>query len=209
MARPEKVAKVNEVAERFEAANATLLTEYSGLSVSALADLRRQLRESDAEYHVVKNTLTRRAAVKAGVEVPDDVLTGPTAITFCAGDPVAAAKVLRRFSKDHPGLVMKAGILEGSLLDAGETDRLADLESREEMLAKLAGMFGTIVAQPARLAIANLEKAARIFGALQDKKPSEALAPADGQAEEAEEAAPAAEAAEAGDAVQAETASTE
>jgi large subunit ribosomal protein L10 len=193
MARPEKVAKVNEVAAQFDASAATVLTEYSGLSVADLADLRRRLRESGADYKVVKNTLTRLAARKAGVEIPDELLTGPTAITFCADDPVAAAKVLRSFSKDHPGLVIKAGIVEGSLLDAAETTRLADLESREELLAKLAGMFGTVLAQPARLALANLEKAARLFAALQDKKPAESSAPAQTEAADTDGEAPDAE----------------
>lgn len=188
MARPEKVAVVEEVAERLEQSAATVLTEYSGLSVANLAELRSRLRESGAEYKVVKNTLTRLAARKAGVDLPDELLTGPTAITFCADDPVAAAKVLRSFSKDHPGLVIKAGIVEGSLLDAAETSKLADLESREELLAKLAGMFGTIMAQPARLARANLDKVARLLGALQDKLPAEPATPAASEAP-AEEAA--------------------
>lgn len=183
MARPDKVAKVDEVADRLGQATATVLTEYSGLSVSDLAELRRRLRESDAEYAIVKNTLTRLATRKAGVEIPDDLLTGPTAITFCAGDPVAAAKVLKTFARQHPGLVIKGGVVEGSLLDAEETSRLADLETREELLSKLAGLFGATLAQPARLARANLEKAARLFAALQEKKPAEA-APAEAAAPE-------------------------
>lgn len=190
MARPEKVAVVDEVAERLEQSAATVLTEYSGLSVANLAELRGRLRESGAEYKVVKNTLTRLAARKAGIDLPDELLTGPTAITFCADDPVSAAKVLRAFSKDHPGLVIKAGIVEGSLLDAAETSKLADLESREELLAKAAGMFGTILAQPARLARANLDKLARLFGALQDKLPADATPAVAEEPAEAAEAAP-------------------
>lgn len=174
MARPDKVAVVDEVRERLTASTATVLTEYRGLTVSELADLRAELRKSEAAYAVVKNTLTRIAARDAGIDIPDEMLVGPTAITFCAGDPVAAAKVLRQFSRGHPELVVKGAVLDGKLLDAAETLRLADLESREELLARLAGMFQTIVAQPARLAQANLSKAARLFAALQDKLPAEA-----------------------------------
>lgn len=170
MARPDKVAVVDEVRERFSDSNAAVLTEYRGLTVSELAHLRRELRKSEAEYRVVKNTLTKIAARDAGVDIPGELLTGPTAITFCTGDPVAAAKALRAFSREHPALVVKGGILDGRLLDAAETLRLADLESREELLARLAGLFQAVVAQPARLAHASLSKAARLFAALQTKR---------------------------------------
>lgn len=170
MVRPEKVAVVEEVRERLSGSTAAVLTEYRGLTVPELAQLRADLRKTDAEYKVLKNTLTRLAARDAGLDIPDELLTGPTAVTFCAGDPVAVAKALRAFSKDHPALVVKGGILDGRLLDAAETMQLADLESREELLGKLAGMFMTIIAQPARLAQANLSKAARLFGALRAKR---------------------------------------
>jgi large subunit ribosomal protein L10 len=170
MARPDKVAVVDEVRDRLSESTATVLTEYRGLTVTELADLRAELRKNDAEYKVVKNTLTRIAAKDAGFEVPDELLVGPTAITFCAGDPVAVAKALRAFSKDHPELVVKGSILDGKLLDAADTMKLADLESREELLGKLAGMFEAILAQPARLALANLTKAARLLAALQAKR---------------------------------------
>jgi large subunit ribosomal protein L10 len=170
MPRPDKVAVIDEVSQRLTDATATVLTEYRGLSVDDLAELRAKLRENDASYRVVKNTLTRLAARDAGFDIPDDVLVGPTAITFCAGDPVAAAKVLRTFSRQHPELVIKGGVLDGRVLDAAETTRLADLESREELLARLAGTMQAIIAQPARLAQANLSKLARLFAALQDKK---------------------------------------
>jgi len=173
MPRPDKVAAVDEVSQRLTDATATVLTEYRGLSVDDLAELRAKLRESDASYRVVKNTLTRLAARDAGFDIPDDLLVGPTAITFCAGDPVAAAKVLRAFSRQHPELVIKGGVLDGRLLDAAETTRLADLESREELLARLAGLMQAIIAQPARLAQANLSKLARLLAALQDKKAEE------------------------------------
>lgn len=197
MVRPEKVAVVEEVRERLSGSTAAVLTEYRGLSVSELAELRADLRKTDAEYKVLKNTLTRLAARDAGFDIPDELLTGPTAVTFCAGDPVAVAKALRAFSKRHPALVVKGGILDGRLLDAAETMQLADLESREELLGRLAGMFMTIIAQPARLAQANLSKAARLFGALRAKREEggETLPPpGESAATEAEAASPPAEA---------------
>ena len=173
MPRPDKVAVVEEVSRDLTDATATVLTDYRGLTVDDLAELRAKLRASDARYKVVKNTLARLAASDAGLNIPDDLLLGPTAITFCAGDPVAAAKVLRTFSRQHPALVIKGGVLEGRVLGAEETTRLADLESREELLARLAGMMQTIIAQPARLAQAQLSKFARLLAALQDRKASE------------------------------------
>jgi large subunit ribosomal protein L10 len=170
MARPDKAAVVTDVRDRMTGASATMLTEYRGLTVSQLARLRAELRKAGAEYRVVKNTLTKIAVRDAGYEVPDELLTGPTAITFCGDDPVAAAKALRTFAKDNPALVVKGAILEGRFIDAGETSRLADLASREELLAKAAGLMQAIVAQPARLALASLSKAARLFAALQEKR---------------------------------------
>jgi large subunit ribosomal protein L10 len=170
MPRPDKVAAVEDVRQGLIDATATVLTEYRGLSVDELADLRARLRGSDASYRVVKNTLTRLAVRDAGVDIPDTMLVGPTAITFCAGDPIAAAKVLRAFSREHPELVIKGGVLEGRVLDAEETSKLADLESREELLARLAGLMQAIIAQPARLAQANLSKFARLLAALQEKR---------------------------------------
>lgn len=196
MARPDKVAAVTMVRDGMERSSATVLTEYRGLTVAELAQLRAQLRATDAEYRVVKNTLARLAARDAGIDVPDDVLTGPTAVTFCAGDPVATAKVLRAFSGEHPALVVKGSILDGKLLDAADTLKLADLESREELLSKLAGMMQSVVAQPARLALASLSKAARLFAALVEQRtqagetadaPPADAPPADGPAPDAGE----------------------
>jgi large subunit ribosomal protein L10 len=191
MARPEKVAVVREVRRRLEESPATMLTEYRGLSVPELRELRTKLRESGADYKVVKNTLTRLAARDAGLDVPDALLVGPTAVTFCGEDPVAAAKVLRSFSREHPELIVKGSIFEGNVLTAEETLKLADLASREELLAQIAVMLGTLLAQPARLARANLDKLARLLGAYQDKlgeagEPGEAGGT--GAAEEAAEA---------------------
>jgi len=173
MGRAEKVAVVEEVRERLERSTATLLTEYRGLSVGDLRALRTELRKADAEYKVAKNTLIRIAVREAGLDVPAEVLTGPTAITFCTGDPIAAAKLLRAFSRQRPALVIKGGVLEGEVLSAAEAQRLADLDSREELLARLAGLFEAVVAQPARLAQASLTKAARLFAALQEKREQE------------------------------------
>lgn len=170
MVRPEKAAVVTEVRERLADATATVLTEYRGLTVGELQDLRARLKQTDAEYKVIKNTLARRATADAGFDVPDDLLVGPTAITFCAGDPVATAKVLRAFSREHPNLVIKGGILDGNLLDAEATLKLADLASREELLARVAGLMEAVLAQPARLALASLSKVARLMAAYQDKR---------------------------------------
>lgn len=170
MPRPEKAAVVDEVRERLQDSTATLLTEYRGLSVADLRELRVQLRAADAEYKVAKNTLIRMATLQAGFDVPGEVLTGPTAVTFCTGDPVATAKILRAFSREHPALVVKGAILEGAVLSAEEALRLAELASREELLARLAGLFEALLAQPARLAQASLVKAARLFAALQEKR---------------------------------------
>lgn len=179
MARPDKVAAVEETRERFERSAAAVVTDYRGLSVDELQELRRALRGSNAEYRVVKNTLTRLAARDAGVSIPDELLTGPTALTFCREEPVGPAKVLQEFSRRHPGLVVKGAVFDGQVLSAEEAMRLAELSSREELLARLAGMMETLVAQPARLARANLEKAARLFAAYRDQLPAE---PASGSA---------------------------
>ena len=170
MARPEKVAVVAEISERLQSSSAALLTEYRGLSVDDLAQLRRQLREHNAEYRVVKNTLTRRAVADAGMSLPDDLLTGPTALTFCDGDPVAATKVLKRFSERHPALVIKGGVVEGQLLSAEQAHQLAELQSREELLSRLAGVFNQVLAQPAQLAQASLSKMARLLSAYHSQR---------------------------------------
>lgn len=191
MARPDKVAVVDDVRQGLTESTATVLTEYRGLSVDDLAELRARLRTTDASYRVVKNTLTRLAVRDAGFDIPDTMLVGPTAITFCAGDPVAVAKVLRTFSREHPQLVIKGGVLDGRLLDADETNKLADLESREELLARLAGMMQAVVAQPARLAQASLTKFVRLLAALQDKRTTEQGPAAHGDtATDADAAAP-------------------
>jgi len=188
MPRPEKVAVVDEVRDKLSSSTATVLTEYRGLTVSQLATLRAELRKANAEYKVAKNTLTRIAAREAGLEVPDAMLSGPTALAFCGDDPVSVAKALRTFAKANPALIVKGAVLEGRLLTAEETGQLADLASREELLSKVAGMIQTLVAQPARLALASLTKMAQLMAALQEKKAAD---PQPAAAEQAAEEAPA------------------
>ena len=138
MARPDKAAAVAELVDSFQASTGAVLTEYRGLTVKQLQDLRRALGEN-ASYAVVKNTLTQIAAKDAGVESFDSLLEGPSAIAFIKGDPVVAAKGLRDFAKANPTLVIKGGVLDGKPLDAAEIAKLADLESREVLMGKLAG----------------------------------------------------------------------
>jgi large subunit ribosomal protein L10 len=148
--RPEKVAVVEEVRERFDSASAAVLTEYRGLNVSSFAQLRRALREAGGEMKVYKNTLVRFAARDLGLEI-DDLLTGPTAIAFVDGDPVNVAKALRDFARTNPALVVKGGLLGDKTMSAAETQALADVEPREVLLAKLAGAMAAPMIQFAGL----------------------------------------------------------
>jgi large subunit ribosomal protein L10 len=168
MARPDKAADVAELVESFQESAGAVLTEYRGLTVKQLQSLRRSLGEN-ADYAVVKNTLTKIAATEAGIEGFDALLTGPTAIAFINGDVVAAAKGLRDFARANPSLVIKGGVLEGKSLDAGEIAKLADLESREVLLARLAGGMLASLSQAVYLLNAPLAQAARVAGALQAK----------------------------------------
>lgn len=181
MARPDKVAKVQEVAAQLDGAAATLLTHYRGLSVTELAQLRARLREADAELKVVKNTLTRRAATAAGIDGLDELLVGPTGLVFCHQDPVGPAKALKAFAKDHPDLVFRGGYLEGEVIDGDAALGLADLASREELLATLAGLLEGALSGFARLLQAPLAGQARAMQALVDQRGGEgaADAPAD------------------------------
>ena len=143
MAQADKVATVAEIADRFRSSNAAVITEYRGLTMAQLTELRRSLGR-DTAYTVAKNTLVKRAAADAGVAGIDDLFVGPTAVAFVTGEPVDAAKALRDFARTHPMLVIKGGLLEGRALEPAEVTRLADLESREVLLSKLAGaMKGT------------------------------------------------------------------
>ena len=188
MAKPEKASAVSELAEDFRTSQATLVTEYRGLSVTSMKALRRTLG-STTKYSVVKNTLTKIAAREAGVPIPDEMLKGPSALAFVKGDPIDAARMLRDFSRENPFLVIKGGIYEGKAVTKEEVMQLANLESREVLLAKLAGaMKGSIA------------KAARVFDALRIKleagstaapaAPDEVAAPVEVVAEAVAEAAP-------------------
>lgn len=219
MARPDKAAKVAELTGEFNSSSAAVLTEYRGLTVAELKNLRRSLGE-DASYAVAKNTLTAIAAKEAGVEGLDDLLSGPTAIAFIKGDVAAVAKKMQDFAKDQPLLVIKGGVMDGKILDVDMVKRLANLEPREVLLAKLAGAMKASMQGAVSMFAAPLTQAAQLLGALQDKaqadpsviggageapaaaaesadasedqKPEEAAAPA---ADDAADAAPAAEAA--------------
>ncbi|AQP50013.1 50S ribosomal protein L10 [Tessaracoccus flavescens] len=166
MARPDKAAKVAELTDAFSNSAAAVLTEYRGLTVKDLKELRRSLGEN-ATYAVAKNTLTTIAAKEAGIEGIEESLNGPTAIAFVTGDIAAATKGLRDFAKANPSLAIKGGVLEGKFLDAKAVLKLADLESREVLLAKLAGAMQANLAKAAYMLAAPLAKGARVLGALQ------------------------------------------
>ncbi|WP_104137750.1 50S ribosomal protein L10 [Cryobacterium sp. Y62] len=166
-----KEATVAELTEKFQSSTAVLLTEYRGLTVAQLKSLRKSISE-DATYAVVKNTLTKIAANKAGITSFDEELVGPSAIAFVHGDPVAVAKILRAFTKANPLLVVKGGYFDGNPLTAAEVGKLADLESREVLLAKLAGAFKASLFGAAYLFQAPLSKAVRTIDALREKQES-------------------------------------
>jgi len=165
MATPDKTAAVAEIVEDFRTANATVLTEYRGLSVGLMKQLRRSLGVKN-KYSVVKNTLTKIAAKEAGVDLDPALLAGPSAVAFIKGDPIDAAKALRDFAKENPLLVIKGGIFDGKAVTTAEIMQLANLESREVLLAKIAGAMK-----------ASMSKAARTFDALRIKMEAGAPAP--------------------------------
>lgn len=169
----QKEASVAELTKQFEDSTAVLLTEYRGLTVGQLKELRNSIRQ-DAEYAVVKNTLTKIAANNAGITSMDDDLKGPSAIAFVHGDPVTVAKGLRAFAKAHPLLVIKGGFFDGAPLSAEEVGKLADLESREVLLAKLAGAMKASMFGAAYLFNAPLSAAVRAVDALRQKQESAA-----------------------------------
>jgi large subunit ribosomal protein L10 len=169
MANPEKVDAVSEIAELFRESDAAVITEYRGLSVGDLKELRRSLG-SETTYAVVKNTLTEIAAREAGITALDGTLSGPTAIAFIKGEPVGPAKALRDFAKTHDQLVIKSGFFEGNVLSQEDVQKLADLESREVLLAKAAGAMKASMSKAAATFAAPLSKAARTVDALRAKQ---------------------------------------
>jgi large subunit ribosomal protein L10 len=196
VANQEKTAAVAEITERFQGSSAAVLTEYRGLTMAQLTQLRRSLGDGTT-YAVVKNTLTRRAASEAGFPVPEELLTGPTAIAFISGDPVEAARGLRDFSRTNPLLVIKGGVLDGKALSPDDVRRLADIEPREVLLARLAGAMQGPLAKAAGLLQAPLSQVARLAAALQEKRqagaPADETTDAGAPADETTDAAPAAE----------------
>jgi large subunit ribosomal protein L10 len=172
MARPEKVQAVTDIREGLETAEAVFLTEYRGLSVQAVQDLRRSLRDSGAEYKVVKMTLARLAAGDAGIDGLDEYLAGPTALAFAKTDPVATAKALKDFSKTHEVFTLKAGYLSGNILSPEEVSKLAEIEPREVLLAKIAGAAKAPLFSAAWMFGSFTRNAASMFSQLLDKKES-------------------------------------
>ena len=172
MATEDKAAAIADIVERFNSSTATVVTEFRGLSVAQLAELRRSLGDS-ASYRIAKNTLVKRAAAEAGIEGLDELFVGPTAIAFVKGEAVDAAKALKKFAKDNKALVIKGGYVDGRPLSVAEVEQIADLESREVLLAKLAGAMKGNLAKAAGLFNAPASQVARLAAALQEKKPAE------------------------------------
>ncbi|MEO8475771.1 MAG: 50S ribosomal protein L10 [Actinomycetota bacterium] len=193
MPKPEKVERVAELKRRIEGSDALLLTEYRGLTVSEITELRRSLAEGGASFAVVKNTLMRRAASDAGMAELEDLLSGPSAITFVEGDPIAAAKSVVKATKQFPALVLKGAFMDGKLLSADQAKALADLESREVMLSKIAGLLKGEMSRAAAMFQAGQSKFLSLLGAYKDKVPgdpaaSQAAGPVEAEAVEPAEA---------------------
>jgi large subunit ribosomal protein L10 len=185
MAQNTKAEVVAEIAESMRTSQATVLTEYRGLTVAQMKELRRSLA-GNASYTVVKNTLTKIAAKDAGIDGLDDLLVGPSAVAFVAGDPVEAAKGLRTFAKANPALVIKGGVMDGRVLSAADIAKLADLESREVLLSKMAGAMKASMSGAASLFVAPLAQTARLVEALrvklEEQQGPEVAVPADSPA---------------------------
>src|SRR3954471_2619284 len=167
--RADKASAVAELTDDFRGSTATVLTEYRGLTVKQITELRRSLGK-ETKYSVSKNTLSKRAASDAGIEGLDTLFTGPTALAFISGDPVEAAKGLRAFARANPVLVNKGGVFEGRAITADEVNKIADLESREVLLAKLAGAIKANLSKAAATFQAPLTQTARLVAALQEKR---------------------------------------
>jgi large subunit ribosomal protein L10 len=174
MPTTQKVERVAELRDRIEGSAALLLAEYRGLTVSEITELRRSLREADTSFAVIKNTLMARAAADAGIEHLDEMLTGPSAVAFVHGDPVAAAKKLKAAGKQFPALILKGGYMDGAVLDAEATSALADLESREVMLSKIAGMLKSEMSRAAAMFVSAQSQFLGLLEAFKEKLPAEA-----------------------------------
>ncbi|MBO8126534.1 MAG: 50S ribosomal protein L10 [Firmicutes bacterium] len=172
MARPEKEALVAELTEKMSSAKSIIITDYRGLNVAAVTELRKMLREAGVEYKVAKNTLTRMAASNAGIEGLDEYLKGPTAIAFGLEDPVSPAKILSKFAKDHKELEIKAGVLEGQIIGLDQIKSLADLPSKEELLSMVARAFQAPIASWVNVLQAPLRKFVYAVDAVRRKQES-------------------------------------
>ncbi|MDP9068516.1 MAG: 50S ribosomal protein L10 [Actinomycetota bacterium] len=199
MPKPDKVQAVEDITGRFQESTAALLTEYRGLSVSNIGEVRNALREVDADYKVLKNTLARIAAREVGMEDLVALLEGPTAIAFCKGDAVAAAKALDEAARKYPVLVIKGGILRGKIMNADQARALASLEPREVQLAKIAMMMNTPLQQTVNVFAAALRDLGSMLAQVLSKKESGELPSGDGAAAAAPEAPAAASDAAASD----------
>ena len=195
MPRAEKFERVGELKERIERSDALLLTEYRGLTVSDITELRRSLAEGGARFAVVKNTLMRLAAADASIDELDALLEGPTAVAFVSGDPVAAAKKVVDAAKKFPTLILKCGYMDGRVLSAHEARGLADLESRDVMLSKIAGMLKGEMSRAAAMFVAAQSRFLSLLEAYKEKLPAESGDPgpvepaaADGVSDEVSEA---------------------
>ncbi|MHA2788028.1 50S ribosomal protein L10 [Corynebacterium sp. S7] len=169
MANPKNTAELAALKEKFEGASSVVLTEYRGLTVAQLQELRGQLG-FDVELHVAKNTLVKIAANEQGIEGLDDLLVGPTAVAFIKGEAVDAAKTMKKFAKDNDAFVLKGGYMDGNALSADDVNAIAEMDNRETTLAKLAGAFQGSLAKAAGLFQAPASKTARLVAALQDKQ---------------------------------------
>jgi len=195
MPNPDKVGAVAEITSRFNRSSAVVLTDYRGLTVAQLKELRTSLG-STSTYAVVKNTLTKRAVAAVGYEELAPLLTGPTAIAFIEGEPVEAAKALRTFSRANPLLIIKGGVLDGKMLSTAEINSLADLESREVLLGRLAGGMKASLTRAAALFQAPLSQVARLAAALAEKKAADAPVEAPAETPAADATTPTPESAE-------------
>ncbi len=169
MANPKNTKELGVLKDKFQEASSLVLTEYRGLTVGQIQELRGELG-FDVEYHVAKNTLVKIAARENGIEGLDELLTGPTAVAFIKGEAVDAAKVLKKFGKNHDALVIKGGYMDGHAIDASQVDAIAEMDNRETTLAKIAGAFQGSLAKAAGLFQAPASKTARLVAALQDKQ---------------------------------------
>ena len=177
MPKAEKVERVGELKERIEGSDALLLTEYRGLTVSDISELRRALAEGGAGFAVVKNTLMKRAAADASIDELEALLEGPTAVAFVSGDPVAAAKKVIEAAKKFPALILKGGYMEGRVLSADEAKGLADLDSRDVMLSKVAGMLKSEMSRAAAMFVAAQSRFLSLLEAFKEKVPADGGAP--------------------------------